>query len=60
LNFLAIGFCILGVREGDVAQLFPHSEFGDVVVGEVVGFLEVIEGSSCDLVEEEELRASAT
>lgn len=53
LDFLSVGFGVLWIWEGDVAQGSVHSKFCNDAVGYVVGFFEVVVGSSGDFVEEE-------
>ena len=60
LHLLSVWFGVLGIREGNVAELVVHAEFCDQTVGEVVGFFEVVIGAGCDFVEEEEFSASTS
>lgn len=60
LHLLPVGFGVLHVREGHIAQGLAHSEFGHDMVSYVVGLLQIIVGSCCYLVEEEQLGTTAT
>ena len=55
--FFTVGFFVLGVGEGDIPYLCVHTELCNYVVGQVVGFLEIVVGTCGDLVEEKELGA---
>lgn len=59
-KLLSVGLQILNFRESNISDILMHAEFGDDLIGQVIGFLEIIISPSCHFLEEVFFGASAS